>query len=417
MATSAAVPGSETKAADRNPFAGSAYRWWWAMTFCVSVAIGVQIVTVPTYVLDRTDTRFFVALAVICQTVPTALFTLVGGASADRIGQKRILRVTLAIAAGTSAVFVVLSALNLRQIWPVFIIAAVVGASAAFQNPSRQSLINRLAPGARLQNGVIWGTLAFMGGQSFLGPAVGGFSVRAFGQTTAFAVEVALLVGAGFCASCLVIPAQSGPSGPRISIIGTIRAGLSYVRANERLWQVLTLGVVPGLCFMGVTQATFPVFARDVFGRGAEGIAMMSASMGTGTLIGSVLLAKWGPRDQRGRWLIRALPVGGTIMLLVGLAPNLPVAMALLVLWGFSAAVFINFASTLLQTYAEPAYIGRVMSIYSLCVLGAMPLGNLHAGIGLELTDPRVVMVYSGVVAAALGVFAFLTFRTVRTLD
>src|SRR5438094_1194727 len=85
----------------RNPFAGAQYRWWWAMTFSASLAVGLQIVTVPTYVLDRTDTRFYVTLAVLCQTIPTAIFTLLGGASADRFGRQRILRVTFAIAAST----------------------------------------------------------------------------------------------------------------------------------------------------------------------------------------------------------------------------------------------------------------------------------------------------------------------------
>jgi MFS family permease len=56
----------------------------------------VQIVTIPTYVLDRTDTRFLVAVAILCQTVPTALFTLIGGAWADRFGRRRILWATVA---------------------------------------------------------------------------------------------------------------------------------------------------------------------------------------------------------------------------------------------------------------------------------------------------------------------------------
>jgi len=41
--------------------------------------------------------------------------------------------------------------------------------------------------------------------------------------------------------------------------------------------------------------------------------------MGAGVLIGSVLLARWGPRHGRGRWFIRALPLGGLIFLAVGL--------------------------------------------------------------------------------------------------
>jgi len=205
------------------------------MTLCLSLAMGVQIVTVPTYVLDRMDTRFFVAFAVLCQTVPTALFTLFGGAAADRIGQRRILRTTTTIGALAAMLYVALSLADVRLIWPVFPIAAVIGATAAFQNPSPQSLINRLAPGTRLQNGVIWGTLAFIGGQSFLGPALGGLVVSALGQTAGFVLEVALLIAARLCASRLVVPATVVAA--KGSLFGQVTAGLGYVRRTPRICQ------------------------------------------------------------------------------------------------------------------------------------------------------------------------------------
>ncbi|MGI8551824.1 MAG: MFS transporter [Dehalococcoidia bacterium] len=414
----ASVPNDEAVSlpiVDRNPFASIPYRWWWVMTLCVSLAVGVQIVTVPTFVLDRTHVRFYVALAVLCQTVPTALFTLIGGASADRIGQRRILRTTLAIGASTSLAFVLLSLFNVRQIWPAFIIAAVVGSASAFQSPSRQSLINRLAPGTRLQNGIIWGTLAFMGGQSFLGPALAGLTIAVFGQTAGFALEVLLLLSARFCASHVQVAAA--PSGAGSSLLTQITAGLRHVRANPSLWQVLVLGAVPGLFFIGVNQATFPVLARDTFGRGASGIALLNAALGVGTLTGSVLLIRWGPQHHRGRWFLCSLLPGGLACMLVGVAPSLLVAMILLTFWGLAAAIFINFASTLLQTYTEPAYIGRVLSIYSLAFLAVVPLGNLHAGLAIQLAGPRVPFLYSGILAALLGLIALISFRTADSLD
>jgi MFS family permease len=409
-----AQPAAEPKI-DRNPFAGAQYRWWWGMTFATSLAIGVQLVTVPTYVLNRTDTPFLVAVAVLCQTVPTALFTLIGGAWADRFGRGVILRVTLAVTAASVLALFLLSLAEVAALWPVFAVAAVLGTSAAFQNPARQSLINLLAPGSRLQNGVIWGTLAFMGGQSFLGPTLAGFAVDAFGLTAGFALAVALLAAAIICA--LRLRGVDGVTPVRGSLLTQIGDGLRYVRGEARLWQVLVLGAVPGLCYMGVTQPTFPIFSTETFDQGARGIGLLNGGMGAGVLVGSILLARWGPRTRRGLWFLAALPIGGIGFTLAGVAPTFALAVGILVLWGLGAALFINFASTLLQTYAAPAYIGRVMSIYSLCVMGAVPLGNLHAGIGLQFTDPRVVIVYSGFVSVIFGVLALLQLRAVRALD
>jgi MFS family permease len=369
MARSAVIQpvAAEAVKADRNPFAGVLYRWWWAMSLCMSLAVGVQLVTVPTYVLDRTETRFYVALAVLAQTVPTALFTLAGGAVADRIGRGRILLVTTAIGLAAAGVYVLLAGADVRPVWPVLPVAAVIGAAAAFQNPARQSLINALAPGARLQNGVIWGTMAYMAGQSFLGPALGGFVVWGLGLTAGFGTQVLLLAVALLCAMRL----RGLPSPPpaKESMWTGIKRGLGYVTAHPSIWQVLTLGVVPGLCFIGVVQPAFPVLARDTFGTGAAGIALLSMGMGAGVIVGSIWLTKWGPREGRGRWIILSLPAGGAVFVLAGLAPALALSVGMLFLFGLAAAVFINLASTLLQTYAEPAFLGRVMSVYSLCFL------------------------------------------------
>ncbi|MGH2584643.1 MAG: MFS transporter, partial [Dehalococcoidia bacterium] len=278
--------------ADRNPFAGVQYRWWWAMSFCGSVAVGLQLVTVPTYVLDRTDTRFYIAVALLCQTVPTALLTLVGGATADRVGRRRILLTTFAVAAIASTAYLLLATAEARALWPVFVIAAVVGATTAFGSPARQAMLHRLAPGSRLQNGVILGTFAFMGGQSFIGPALGGLTVSALGLTAGFGLEVALLALAWLCATRLRgVDGEAVPA--RGSLVAQIGEGLRYVRADPRIWQVMVIAIVPALCFIGVAQATFPVFARDTFDRGAGGIGALNAGMGFGVLAGSLLLARW----------------------------------------------------------------------------------------------------------------------------
>lgn len=402
--------------ADRNPFAGAQYRWWWGMTACASVAVGLQLVSVPAYVLDRTDTRFFVALALLCQTVPTALLTLLGGATADRTARRRILLTTLAVASTTSMAYLVLSLGNVQAIWPVFLIAAVVGATTAFQGPARQSLVGRLAPGSRLQNGVIFSTLAFMGGSQFIGPAIAGPVIRAVDLTAVFALEAALLLASWLCASRLR-GIDDGLAPPSTTLAEQVKQGARYVRSEARMWQLMVLSAVPGMFFMGTSQAVFPVFARDTFHGGPDAQSLLNGGMGLGVLGGSLLLTRWGPSRRRGRWIIATLPYTGLLFMLVGLAPVLPVAAALLLFSGLGAAVFINYATTLLQTYADPRLIGRVMSLWSLCFMAAVPVGNLYAGIGIQFSEPRVVLVCSGLLSAALGMAAFPTLRAARALD
>jgi hypothetical protein len=69
-----------------------------------------------------------------------------------------------------------------------------------------------------------------------------------------------------------------------------------------------------------------------------------------------------------------------------------PLSLAILFLAGASmVAVFATFM-TLVQTNVEEGMRGRVVSVYTLAFRGAMPLGNLTAGIlAAAVTAPWVI--------------------------
>ena len=58
-----------------------------------------------------------------------------------------------------STVYVFLAGFDVRAIWPVFPLGAMVGAAGAFTNPARQSMLPQFVSPSQLQNGVIFGTM------------------------------------------------------------------------------------------------------------------------------------------------------------------------------------------------------------------------------------------------------------------
>jgi MFS family permease len=78
------------------------------------------------------------------------------------------------VAAAVSVVYVVLSGADVRFVWPTFVLAAVVGSAGAFTNPARQAMMPQIVSQHQIQNGAIFGTLAFMATLQFGGPMVGG---------------------------------------------------------------------------------------------------------------------------------------------------------------------------------------------------------------------------------------------------
>jgi MFS family permease len=86
-----------------------------------------------------------IAAALIGQTLHALPLTMVGGIVAARVERRRILVRSCSIAALTSYGCLILSGIDVRMIWMVFPIAAVVGASA-FTHPSRQSMLRSWSP-------------------------------------------------------------------------------------------------------------------------------------------------------------------------------------------------------------------------------------------------------------------------------
>jgi len=400
----------------RNPFSVAGFRTWWLASVVAGTGVGIQAVTVPLYIRDRVseDQRAVaIAAALICQTLPGAVLALFGGVVADRVERRRILVRTYAVAAGVSLVYVALAGMDAAVIWPVFILAAIVGSAGAFTNPARQSMMPQLLSQSQLQNGAIFGTMAFMATLQFGGPALGGLLADGPGLTTAFAVEVAAL-GLGALLFWTIATDAPVPTGK--SVLRDLTEGLRYVRDNRSLLGILSLGTVPGLLLMGPFMVTLVLIVEDVYEASDKYVGFLVGAMGAGILAGSLILSVVRIR-RRGLLLCGSLIGGGAFWTLYGFAPNVELALLCVFIAGvLGPAIFINFAVALLQENSDRAMMGRVMSVYGLSFQATTPLGYAMAAGQVALWGPQTTVIVSAAAATVLGVIAILTLRPVTKL-
>lgn len=399
-----------------NPFESRGFRRWWLASLVAGTGVGIQAVTVPLFVRDRVELEMravAIAGALVAQTLPAALLALVGGALADRVELRRILVRTYGVAAVVSTAYVVLSGLDVRTVWPVFVLAAVVGSAGAFTNPARQSMLPQLVERAQLQNGVIFGTMGFIATLQFLGPTVAGIVVDARGLTTAFALEVVLLSLGAFVFSRVRTPPPT-PTGR--SVFGDLVDGVRYVVATPAIFGLLLLSTVIGVVFIGPFAVTVPLMVPDVLHASDKWVGLLWGCFGGGVFAGSVLLTlRRLPR--RGLAVCLTIFVGGITEALYGRSEILLLSAGLQVVSGLNASVFMNYVVALLQEGADPRMMGRVMSMYSLVFFASMPIGYAQAGIVTRLFGPQATLVASGCVAAAVGLGCVALLRGVRSLE
>jgi MFS family permease len=405
-----------TAPASRNPFASPGFARWWLASLLAGTGVGIQSVTVPLFVRDRVDDELralAIAGALVAQTVPGALLSLVGGAVADRVERRRILVRTYGVATCVSTVYVLLAGLDVRVIWPVFLLAAAVGSAGAFTNPARQSLLPLLVTRAQLQNGVIFGTMGFIATLQFLGPTVAGVLVDLRGLAAAFALEVALLAAAAGAFSRIrsVPPAPSGRS-----VLRDLADGLRYVRGEPALQGLLVLATVPGVCFVGPFAVTIALVVPDVLHASDKWVGLLWGCFGAGVFTGSLALTLR-PLPRRGLAVCLSNLAGGGVLVAYSASETLPLSAAILFAWGLGASVFMNYVVALFQEHTDPRMIGRVMSMYSLVFFVSMPLGYAQAGAVTRAFGPQATLLASGLAAAAIALACLALVRPVRELE
>ncbi len=409
-------PSPATPAGSRNPFTSPRFRRWWMASFVAGTGVGIQAVTVPLYIRDRVDSEeraLAISTALIAQTLPAALVVLFGGTAADRIEHRRILVRTYAVGAVVSMLYVWLCLSDSGLIWPVYPLAALVGTAGAFTNPTRQSMLPQIVAPEALPNGVILGTMGFMASLQFVGPALGGLATEAFGLASAFSIEVAFLVLGALAFS--TIRTRPPPPSDR-KVLHDLADGLRYVAGEPALLGVLLLAAVPGIFFIGPFAVTLPILVPDVFGATDLWVGLLWGCFGGGVVAGSIGLTLR-PLPHRGRALCVSIVAGGLVLVAYSQSRSLALSAALLVVWGLGASIFINYAVVLLQTYASPPLIGRVMSMYTLMFLASSPLGYFQAGQLTTAIGAERMMLLSGCVAAVVGVTALLFLKPVRELE
>ncbi len=329
--------------------------------------------------LRLTDSPALLGLTSAASSLPVLLLSLPAGTVVDCVPKRRLLLITQISAMTLSATLAVLTLTGLVQVWHILTLAMLLGVVTAFDAPARQSFIVEMVGHEDLLNAIALNSSVFNAARS-VGPAVAGIVVAAIGEGPAFAVNAVSFIFVLASLLMMRLPPFTGGGGPRS---GQLREGLAYIVGERRVRTLLIqAGAISLFCF--VHLPLLPVFARDVLGSDAGGLGALSATIGLGSLVAALLLAQAGDRLPRGRMLSIAALLYPIIMVAFTTARTLPLAMALLGLAGWAGVTTMALTNTLIQSIVPDALRGRVMSAYTLLLMGLSPMGGMVAGMIAE---------------------------------
>jgi MFS family permease len=355
---------------------------------------GSQASEVALLVQARQITGSAVAVGLLgaVELVPLAVFGLYGGALADRLDRRRLIRWCEAGLGCCAALLVINASLPRPRAWPLYLIAAVMMALAALQRPSLEASVPRIV--ARDQLTAAAALLSLSANASLIvGTTLGGLLATWPGPQAVYILDaVSFAVSLGFLRWLgplpAPVPAAAGGGAPgrgRLTGPGGLLSGLRYARGRPELIGSY-LADLAAMTF-AYPNALFPFIAAELHAPWSVGL--MFAAPSAGALAASATSGWTGRVHRHGRAIALAAAAWGLAITGFGLAPDVGAALALLTAAGAADMVSGIFRGTLWNSTIPDSMRGRLAGVELLSYGLGPSAGQIRAGAVASVTTPR----------------------------
>jgi MFS family permease len=235
-----------------------------------------------------------------------------------------------------------------------------------------------------------------------VGPGLAGLLVAAFGEGFCFLINALSYLAVLWALLAMQLARTGRAAKPHLSIVHSLAEGIRYIRRSAPIRSLLLLLGALGL--LGMPYMTLmPVFAGKVHGGGADALGLMMGSVGLGALSGALFLARRGALRGLGKIIVASTVGFGLGLALFTAARVFWLSLVVLLGVGCCWMVLIAACNTLLQALAADTVRGRVMSIFSMMLVGMAPFGSLLAGWLADRVGAPLVVAAGGFCCAAAG--------------
>jgi MFS family permease len=377
----------------------------WAGLLVSNVGTWMQNVAQSWLLYQLTNSALWLGLLGLSFAIPMIVLPLFSGAIVDRINRIKLLYFTQSGALLLALLLAILTWTG--KINPVIILITsfLSACLLAFDNPARQALLPDLVPKHDLLNAISLNSATYTGA-ALVGPAIAGALLVPLGAGTLFFINavsyLAVIIALTFMRG---IPVH-GNAHQQTSLGSSVLAGLTYVWRNQFILSLLGLSALVAL-FGRSYQMLLPIFARDIWNGGPEGYGILLTASGAGALVGAFGLASRRSVKKQGIILISSGFIFSLTIILFALSPTFWAGVILLFMGGVAATVFSTLIASFIQLSVTNPMRGRVMSLYTITLiglpsLGALVVASLAEALGGVSAAPRAVLIGGLVVGVVL---------------
>jgi MFS family permease len=360
------------------PRLGRSFRWLLSATVINNAGDGIALAAGPLLVASQTRDPLLVSMALLSEYLPVLLFSVLGGAAADRFDRVRMVvavNVVRAVVLGGLVAIIVSGNVNIAV---VLVALFVLGTAETFADAASSALLPGLV--ARKDLGIANARMqgAFLLTNQLLTPPIGAFLFAA-GMALPFATNAACFALGALLVSRVVTSTRTElreRTGLRAEMVEGIRWLVAHPPMRTLALTILTFNVT-----FGAAWSVLVLYAGDRLGMDEVGFGLLTTAVAIGGVIGTVSYGRLERRFSLGDIMRVGLLIETGTHLSLALTTSPTVALATLVVFGAHAFVWGTTSTVVRQRAVPDELLGRVGGVYRVAIVGGMVIGTPIGGL------------------------------------
>ena len=362
----------------------------------------MTFIVVPWQMYQLTQSSAMVGYIALAEFVPMFTLAFVGGALADYVDKRKMLRLTEIGQTLLTGLLLVNSLLPRPLISVLFIAVALHAGLAALQRPAYESFIQKVIPVEMMSAVMALNSVRFHIGM-IIGPAIAGVIATQLSPSIAYGID--LLTFAASLAAVYMLKFVPPPENAERPSFAGVKRGVKYAFSRQELLGTYFIDIVA--MFFAFPQALYPALA-GIYGN--KYVGFFPAAIAIGALTASLTSGWTRNMNRHGFVVVVAAVLWGVGILFFGLVDSLWPALFFLAAAGFFDMISGIFRGAI-WNQTIPNYLrGRLASIEMISYLTGPMLGSAKMGIVGEYFGVKFALVSGGAlcIIAVMGTALFL---------
>ena len=369
----------------------------------------MSFIILPWQMFKLTNSNEMVGYIYLAEFIPMVSLAFIGGALADALDKRKMLRLTEIGQTLVTVILLVNSFAPNPHIWVLYLAAALHAGLAALQRPAFESLIQKIIPDELMSAVSALNSLRYNFG-AIIAPSLAGIIISQFSVSSVYIIDLATFIASVF--AVFAISAVPSPENAERPSLKSIIAGCRYAFSRQELLGTYLIDICA--MFFAFPQALYPALAVIY---GEKYLGLFPAALAVGMLAAS-LTSGWTKKIQRhGLFVAAAAALWGVGIIFFGMTDSIFVALFFLGAAGFFDMISGIFRMTI-WNQTIPNYLrGRLASLEMISYLTGPMLGGAKMGIVAERFGVKTAIVSGGILCVVTVVISSLLLPKFITYD